>query len=43
MTVGGGVILAFLLPAEIMVIMLAVILICVGAVLLFSEKKRPFK
>jgi len=42
-TIGGGVILALLLPAEIIVIMLSIVLICVGAGLLFSDKKRHFK
>lgn len=42
-TIGGGVILALLLPAEVIVIILAIILICVGAGILFSDKKRHFK
>ena len=42
-TIGGGVILSLLLPAELIVIMLSVLLICVGACLMCSDRKRRFK
>ncbi len=39
-TIGGGVILALLLPAELIVVLLSVLLICVGICLLYSDKGR---